>query len=97
MISSDPFRLLAIASSKTLLVASGSWMRLTTGWLQHKDDRFYLLIGEPGMGKSAIALHPIQTRKDIVAYHLCQAVKLDTLKRHGYCDRSQSLKDHKYH
>jgi len=32
------------------------------------------------VGKSAIAAHLIQTRKDIVAYHLCQAAELDTLK-----------------
>jgi hypothetical protein len=32
------------------------------------------------VGKSTIAAHLIQTRKDIVAYHLCQAADLETLK-----------------
>jgi hypothetical protein len=41
-------------------------------WLQQKDQRFFILTGEPGVGKSAIAAHLIQTRTDIVAYHFCQ-------------------------
>jgi hypothetical protein len=49
-------------------------------WLQQKDQRFFILIGEPGVGKSAIAAHLIQTRKDIVAYHFCQATDSNTLK-----------------
>ncbi len=49
-------------------------------WLQQKDQRFFILTGEPGVGKSTIAAHLIQTRKDIVAYHLCQAADLETLK-----------------
>jgi len=32
------------------------------------------------VGKSASAAHLIQTREDIVAYHLCRAAKLETLK-----------------
>lgn len=35
-------------------------------WLQQKDQRFLVIAGEPGVGKSAIAAHLIQTRKDIV-------------------------------
>jgi hypothetical protein len=41
-------------------------------WLQQKDQRFFILTGEPGVGKSAIAAHLTQTREDIVAYHFCQ-------------------------
>ncbi len=37
-------------------------------WLQQENNRFFLLTGEPGVGKSAIAAHLIQTCKDIVAY-----------------------------
>jgi len=49
-------------------------------WLQQKDQRFFILAGEPGVGKSAIAAHLIQTRKDIFAYHFCQADDANTLK-----------------
>lgn len=49
-------------------------------WLQQNDQRFFLLTGEPGVGKSAIAAHLTQTRKDIVAYHFCQADDVNTLK-----------------
>lgn len=37
-------------------------------------------MGELGVGKSMIAAHLTQTREDIVAYHLCQAAELETLK-----------------
>lgn len=49
-------------------------------WLQQKDQRFFILTGEPGVGKSAIAAHLTQTREDIVAYHFCQATDPNTLK-----------------
>ena len=49
-------------------------------WLQQKDQRFFVLTGEPGVGKSAIAAHLTQTREDIVAYHFCQASDSNTLK-----------------
>ena len=49
-------------------------------WLQQKDQRFFILIGEPGVGKSAIVAHLAQTRKNIVAYHFCQATDPNTLK-----------------
>jgi hypothetical protein len=49
-------------------------------WLQQKDQRFFILTGEPGVGKSAIAAHLIQTHADIVAYHFCQAADIHTLK-----------------
>jgi len=49
-------------------------------WLQQKDQRFLILTGESGVGKSAIAAHLTQTRKDIVAYHFCQADDANTLK-----------------
>lgn len=49
-------------------------------WLQQDNERFFILTGEPGVGKSTLAAHLIQTPKDIVAYHLCQAAELETLK-----------------
>ncbi len=48
--------------------------------VQQDNERFFILTGERGIGKSAIASHLIQNRKDIVAYHLCQAADLETLK-----------------
>jgi len=59
-------------------------------WLQQNDQRFFILTGEPGVGKSAIAAHLIQTRKDIFAYHFCQADDANTLKP-GQILRSPSL------
>ncbi len=49
-------------------------------WLEQKDQRFLVIAGEPEVGKSASAAHLIQTHEDIVAYHLCRAAKLETLK-----------------
>jgi len=59
-------------------------------WLQQKDQRFFILTGELGVGKSAIAAHLTKTRKDIVAYHFCQADDANTLKP-GQIVRSPSL------
>jgi len=59
-------------------------------WLQQNDQRFFILTGEPGVGKSAIAAHLTQTRKDIFAYHFCQAADPNTLKP-GQIVRSPSL------
>jgi len=59
-------------------------------WFQQKDQRFFIVTGEPGVGKSAIAAHLIQTRKDIFAYHFCQADDANTLKP-GQIVRSPSL------
>jgi hypothetical protein len=41
-------------------------------WLQQSDQRFFVLMGEPGVGKSAIVAHLVQTRTDIVAHHFCE-------------------------
>ncbi len=49
-------------------------------WLQQKTDRFFILLGEPGVGKSAIAAHLIQSRQNIVAYHFCQTGQQNTLQ-----------------
>jgi len=59
-------------------------------WLQQKDQRFFILTGEPGVGKSAIIAHLTQTHKDIFAYHFCQADDANTLKP-GQIVRSPSL------
>lgn len=42
-------------------------------WLESKDERFFILTGEPGVGKSAIAARLTQLREDIVAHHFCIA------------------------
>jgi hypothetical protein len=52
-------------------------------WLQHDNERFFILTGKPGVEKSAISAHLIQICKDIVTYHWCQAAELETLKPGG--------------
>jgi len=82
-----------VATQVKVIAFDGDIERLTQGftgrewifeaierWLQQDNERFFILTGEPGVGKSTIAAHLIQTRKDIVAYHLCQAAELETLK-----------------
>jgi DNA replication protein DnaC len=32
-------------------------------WLKHSNERFFILTGEPGVGKSAIAVQFIQNRR----------------------------------
>jgi hypothetical protein len=49
-------------------------------WLQQGNERFFILTGEPGVGKSAIAAHLTQTRKDIAAYHFCIARQISTVE-----------------
>jgi ribosomal 50S subunit-associated protein YjgA (DUF615 family) len=49
-------------------------------WLQQDNERFFILTGEPGVGKSAIAAQLTQTRKDIAAYHFCIARQISTVE-----------------
>jgi WD40 repeat protein/archaellum biogenesis ATPase FlaH len=49
-------------------------------WLQQGSERFFILTGEPGVGKSAIAAQLTQTRKDIAAYHFCIARQISTVE-----------------
>jgi len=49
-------------------------------WLQQDHERFFILTGEPGLGKSAIAAQLTQTRKDIAAYHFCIARQISTVE-----------------
>lgn len=50
-------------------------------WLQQDNQRFFILMGEPGVGKSAIAAHLIQNRQDIiVAHHFCQLGNEETVR-----------------
>jgi hypothetical protein len=49
-------------------------------WLAQRNQRFFILAGEPGIGKSSIAAHLIQTRKNIiVAHHFCHLGKKNTV------------------
>jgi WD40 repeat protein len=48
-------------------------------WLDRQDERFFILTGEPGVGKSAIAARLTQVRKDIAAYHFCIAGRNSTV------------------
>jgi hypothetical protein len=49
-------------------------------WFQQGNERFFILTGEPGVGKSAIAAQLTQTRKDIAAYHFCIARQISTVE-----------------
>jgi hypothetical protein len=49
-------------------------------WLQQGNEQFYLLTGEPGVGKSAIAAKLTQIRSDIAAYHFCRAGDVETVR-----------------
>lgn len=49
-------------------------------WLTKDEGRFFILTGEPGVGKSAIAAQLTKINKDIAAYHFCVADNLNTLK-----------------
>jgi hypothetical protein len=49
-------------------------------WLQQDNERFFILTGEPGVGKSAIAARLTQLRQDIAAYHFCIAGRSGTIE-----------------
>lgn len=50
------------------------------GWLKDDKKRFFILTGEPGVGKSAIAARLTQVRPDnILAYHFCIAGNIGTI------------------
>ncbi len=52
-------------------------------WLNKENkqnDRFFLLTGRPGTGKSAIAAQLTKIRKDIKAYHFCRAGDVETVR-----------------
>ncbi|MBW4594714.1 MAG: hypothetical protein KME46_17830 [Brasilonema angustatum HA4187-MV1] len=50
-------------------------------WLKNKSDRFFILTGEPGVGKSAIAAQLIKIDKnDIKAFHFCRAGDVETVR-----------------
>ena len=48
-------------------------------WLGRLDERFFILTGEPGVGKSAIAARLTQVREDIAAHHFCIAGRNSTV------------------
>ncbi len=50
-------------------------------WLNKKGNRFFLLTGGPGVGKSAIAARLIQIRHNIItAYHFCRGGDVETVR-----------------
>lgn len=49
-------------------------------WLRESDERFFILTGEPGVGKSAIAARLTQIRNDVAAYHFCRAGDVETVR-----------------
>jgi tetratricopeptide (TPR) repeat protein len=49
-------------------------------WLKESEERFFILTGEPGVGKSAIAARLTQIRDDVAAYHFCRANDVETVR-----------------
>jgi WD40 repeat protein len=49
-------------------------------WLKESEERFFILTGEPGVGKSAITARLTQLRQDIAAYHFCIAGRSGTIE-----------------
>ena len=52
-------------------------------WLKKAEGRFFILTGEPGVGKSAIAAELIQRRRthqDLAAFHFCMAGSIGTIE-----------------
>ncbi|MEG3918530.1 hypothetical protein QUA07_05195 [Microcoleus sp. T3_A4] len=50
-------------------------------WVQQDNERFFILTGEPGVGKSAIAAQLVKTHKEIIAaYHFCIAGRSGTIE-----------------
>ena len=49
-------------------------------WLKRENERFFILTGEPGVGKSAIAARLTQVRANkTAAYHFCVAGNIGTI------------------
>jgi WD40 repeat protein len=48
-------------------------------WIRAGNEPFFILTGEPGIGKSAIAARLTQVRDDIAAYHFCIAGRNSTI------------------
>ena len=48
-------------------------------WVSRSGEPFFILTGEPGIGKSTIAARLTQVRNDIAAYHFCIAGQISTI------------------
>ena len=48
-------------------------------WIRDSDETFFILTGEAGVGKSAIAARLTQIRDDIAAHHFCIAGRNSTI------------------
>ncbi|PSB33706.1 WD40 repeat domain-containing protein [Stenomitos frigidus] len=48
-------------------------------WLECQNERFFILVGKPGAGKSAVAAYLTKIRPDIVAHHFCIARRNNTI------------------
>src|SRR5271166_4261292 len=56
------------------------WMFDEVGaWLRRKDGRFFILMGEPGIGKSAIAARLTQLNEHVAAHHFCISARNSTV------------------
>ena len=48
-------------------------------WMQNDKGRFFFIIGEPGIGKSAFAAKLIQTYPEIIAFNFCISGRNSTI------------------
>jgi AAA ATPase domain len=49
-------------------------------WLVNSSERVFLIVGEPGVGKSALAAHIVNTGSPLSAFHFCIALEGGTLR-----------------
>lgn len=48
-------------------------------WLQETNNNPFIIVGDPGIGKTAIVAQLVRYRKDIVAYNFCSAGQSDSI------------------
>jgi WD40 repeat protein len=86
MITSIKNRLSPISFKKELqnftehFIIPESVINAINNWLEYQNERFFILTGKPGTGKSAIAAYLTKTRQDIAAYHFCTARRSHTIE-----------------
>lgn len=61
--------------------SSRSWIDAEIGeWLNHSDDRIFVVYGGPGAGKSSFLANMVKMNQNVVAHHFCNAGLRETLR-----------------